>query len=90
MADAHEPRADRFMLDTMRLAFALDAVSTRDWPDGIAQAIRQGYLMFAELLLRRMSVALNPEDETLMDWVLEAIRARLQSLERFHRCTLPN
>ena len=78
------------MLDTMRLAFALDAVSARDLPDSIAQAARQGHLIFAELLLRRASVCLTPEDAALMDWVLDAIRARLKFLERHYSCHRPN
>lgn len=78
------------MLDVLRLAYALDRVSTRDWPDSIAQAARQGYVIFAELLLRRTSVYLSTQDQNLMDWVLGAIRARLKYLERYSRSSLPN
>lgn len=78
------------MLDTVRLAYALDAVSAYDWLDSVAQAVRLGNKTFAELLLRRSSVALSPEDEALIDWVLETIRARLTFLERLRRSSLPN
>ena len=70
----------------IRTRFRLGA----DWPDAIDQAARHGYVLFAELLHRRTSVLLAPEDETLIDWVLDAIRARLKFLERFCRCNLPN
>lgn len=90
MANPYDQRADRFMLDVLRLAYALDGVSTWDWPDSIAQAARQGYMIFAKLLLRRSSVYLSAEDQNLMDWVLDAIRARLRSLERYSRSSLPN
>ena len=90
MLAPQQERADRFMLDTIRLAFALDSVSARDWPDAIDQAARDGYVLFAELLHRRTSILLAREDDTLIDWVLDAIRARLKFLERFCRCNLPN
>lgn len=80
MLNLHQERADRFMLDTIRLAFALDAVSTWGRPDSINPAVRQGYVQFADLLNRRISVRLAPEDETLMDWVLNAKRTRLKLL----------
>jgi hypothetical protein len=51
-------------------------------PDSVAQVVKQGYVLLAELLLRRSSVVLNSEDEELMAWVLDAIRARLKFLER--------
>lgn len=90
MADPHDDRADHFMLDTLRLAYALDAVTARDWQDSIVQAVRQGNHRFAELLLRRTSVRLSAEDEALMDWVLDTIRARLKFLQRRYRCNLSN
>ena len=60
MPDLQEARADRFMLDTLRVAFSLDAITTRDLPDSIAQAVRKGYVLFAELLFQRSTVSLPP------------------------------
>jgi hypothetical protein len=44
-------RADRFMLDAMRLGYALDAVTARDLPDCITEVARRGNLIYAELMI---------------------------------------
>ena len=63
-------------LGTLRLAFCIDTITTRDWPDSIAQAVREGYVLFAELLFRRSTMPLSQEDAKLMEWVLDGIRGK--------------
>ena len=84
-------RTARLVQDTIWLASALDAVKARDLPDAVAEALRRGYLEFAELLLRRDSLRLSQEDDLLINWVLDLIAARLRFLQRIHsRNNLPN
>lgn len=83
-------RTDVFVRDTIRLISALDAVTARDAPGCIAEALHRGYWVFAELLIERDSLRLGQEDDILINWVLDLIAARLRFLRSIHSRNLPN
>lgn len=90
MAAIDRGRADRFLLETVRLAVAVDAVTACDLPHNIAEALRTGYSRLGELLMRREAVAMNPEEDILIGWVLDLVAARLRVLQGMHHSNLPN
>lgn len=85
-----QPEQTSLVLDTMRLASALDAVTAGDLPDSIAEALRRGYLGLADLLIRRDSSILKEKDAMIIDWTLDMVAARLRFLRTVQRRNLPN
>lgn len=83
-------KADRLVMDTMRLVTALDAITARDLPDSVAEALRRGYVAFADLLIRRGCLTLGNEDELVIEWALDLITARLRFLRTLQSRQLPN
>ena len=83
-------RADRFLLETVRLAVAVDAVTACDLPQNVAEALRVGYSRLGELLMRREAMPMNPEEDILVGWVLDLVATRLRVLQGMHHSNLPN
>jgi hypothetical protein len=90
MAEPNAVKTDRFLLETVRLAVALDSVTVCDLPDNVAAVLRQGYSRFGELLLRRASLPMTPEEDMLIGWVLDVIVARLRFLQGLHHRNVLN
>ena len=78
-----DPRAaaNQFVLEAALLASSLAAISMRHEKCRIAQEVEAGFQSYAELLRRKHSLRLIPEDEVALNHILQQIRTRLNYLK---------
>lgn len=82
MTDSSNYNARRLTADALHLAVSLDSFTTVDWAGRVSPALQQGKEKLAELQQQRHALTMSRSDGAIIDWVLEAIRARLDFLER--------
>ena len=82
MTDPSNYNAGRLTSDALHLAVSLDSFTTVDWAGRVSPALERSQEKLAELRQARASLTLSRADGAIVDWVLEAIHARLDSLER--------
>ena len=76
--------AGRLMADALDLAISLDSFTTLDWAERIGPAVHHGKQKLTGLQRLRDSLIVTRADGEIIDWVLEMINARLNSVERLH------
>lgn len=82
MTDTPPTNASRLRADALCLAVSLDSFITVDWAEGIGPAVQQGKQKLQEMRRQRHSLMVTGADSAVIDWVLEALHARLRFLER--------
>lgn len=76
--------ADRLAAETAELAFSLSSFTTLDWIDRIGPAVQRSKEKFLDLQRQRDLLILSRADAEGIDWVFQALHARLDFLQRLH------
>lgn len=72
--------ADRLTADAFHLAISLEPFVTLDWTEQIGTAVHEASQQLTELQRRRQLLIASRCDDAVIDWMLEAIDARLTFL----------
>lgn len=76
---------DQFALDAAQASALLDAVTRRDELTTIRLVLDRGREQYEELIHRRHSLHLAPEDARAIDDLLDNVRAHIRFVERLSR-----
>ncbi|HTV53331.1 MAG TPA: hypothetical protein VMI06_00275 [Terriglobia bacterium] len=79
--DDNQRRLNQFLIDACRTSTHLAAICRRVDPEARINAIANGREAYEELLTRRDSLNLSPEDSFHVQGMLDEIRARLKFLQ---------
>jgi hypothetical protein len=79
---AMQQRVNDFVLDVFRISTELDKISRRDPPEVRAFAVKTGTDAYQRLLERQYSLALTPAETSMIQIMLDRIKARLKFLSR--------
>ena len=75
-----QEQIDQFVLEASRIQSNLDKISRRDAADLRATAVETGKRAYQELLDRQQSLALSAAEASVVQSMLDGIRARLRFL----------
>lgn len=81
MYDAAADNADRLTADAFHLAVSLEPLMTLDWAERIGAVTREASQQLTDLQKRRDLLALSRCGDAFIDWMLDAIDARLNFLQ---------
>lgn len=80
MQDEMQIRTNQFAVDVCRLTCQLDQIGWRDDPRERIPALQEARDIYEELLQREYTLALSPEDTSMIQTMLDRIKARLKFL----------
>ena len=83
MPDDMQGKINQFVIDLCRLSHELDGVSWRDRPEVLAAAVDKGQAAYSDLLKRRSSLELSPRDASMIQTIMNTVKARLKFLSRW-------
>lgn len=81
MTDTSYDNAGRLTADALQLALCLDSFTTLDLAERVGHTVQQGQQKLAEFRRRRSVLTVSRADGPIIDWVLDAVDARLAFLK---------
>ena len=83
MPDDMQSNINQFVIDLCRLSHDLEGFSWRERPEVLATAVEKGTAAYSELLKRRSSLDLSPRDASMVEAMMNTVKARLRFLSRW-------